>query len=227
MFLLAIMVTTILALLYNLFMPMNAGAFNVRDDIRGDPNTLVLIPIMTANAYKFGGYYDYYSGKCDESCLTVYVDQSLPLSEPSSKTTTKVLKNLGYNYMSDFQAYQQLKHNPSFLNNYDKLIILHMEYIPVELFNAVNNHKKVIYLNPNAMYAEIKINKFEMTLVAGHDYNGKYNAFDWEYENTPLEYDKECKTWKFEPIRNGYQLNCNPELIIHKNFEMLKVLKNL
>jgi len=36
-------------------------------------NTVVIIPIFTANAYKVPGFYNYYDGSCDEKCLTVSI----------------------------------------------------------------------------------------------------------------------------------------------------------
>ena len=35
-----------------------------KDDLVPKTDTLVLVPTLTANAYKVGSFYDYYSGKC-------------------------------------------------------------------------------------------------------------------------------------------------------------------
>jgi hypothetical protein len=86
----------------------------------------------------------------------------------------------------------------------------------------------VIYLAPNALYGKIEINHDMMTLVQGHSYKGYDNGFNWQYENTrPYEFDKKCENWSFAPISNGYQLDCNPEHTIHRNFELLKQLSRL
>ena len=34
-------------------------------------STIVISPVFTATAYSQGGFYDYYNGTCDESCLTM------------------------------------------------------------------------------------------------------------------------------------------------------------
>ena len=130
--------------------------------------------------------------------------------------------------MTDFELDRKLKENPEYLNQYEKVIILHSEYVTKSIYDSLQKHPKVIYLAPNALYAEVEIRNDTMTLIRGHGYHTDDNAFGWEYENThPYEYDKSCKHWKFIPIQNGYQLNCNPELTIYKNFEMLKALKGL
>ena len=40
------------------------------------------------------------------------------------------------------------------------------------MFNSIVNHPHVIYLYPNALYAEIEVDykKNEMTLIRGHGY---------------------------------------------------------
>lgn len=208
---------------------INTIAMYLNQDLKNESRSIVIIPILTANAYKQNGFYDYYEGKCDESCLSVYVDQSIELSEPSNENEVRVLKRLGYPTISDYQLDKHLRINPDYLESFDKIIVLHSEYVTQNIFDALQKHHKVIYLNPNALYAEITIDRFTMTLVRGHGYPEETvaNGFEWKYENTPLEYEKTCKDWVFIPIQNGYQLNCNPELIIYKNFEILKTLKDI
>ena len=65
------------------------------------------------------------------------------------------------------------------------------------MFNAIINHPHVIYLYPNALYAEIEVDyeKNEITLIRGHGYPESTigNGFDWEFDNThPYEYDENC-----------------------------------
>lgn len=187
--------------------------------------TLVIIPLLTANAYEKGGFYDYYSGKCDESCLTISL-HDVDLREQSSGQAVRVLGKLGYEFTNDYHLDLFLQKNPNYLEQYKKVIVLHSEYVTERIFDALQMHPKVIYLAPNAMYGQVRISQRHMTLIAGHDYK-KHNGFDWEYDNTPQEYDKSCKDWKFTPIRNGYQLNCNPETTIYRNLELLRQLKAL
>ena len=35
-----------------------------------ETNSVVIYPIFTSAAYQPGGFYDYYAGNCDESCIT-------------------------------------------------------------------------------------------------------------------------------------------------------------
>ena len=100
------------------------------------------------------------------------------------------------------------------------------------MFNAITSHPNVIYLYPNALYAEINVDyeKNEITLIRGHNYPESeiINGFEWEYENThPYEYDSECENWEFYDIHNGKMLNCFPEYRIFQDELLLKTLKEL
>ena len=100
------------------------------------------------------------------------------------------------------------------------------------MFDAITSHNNVVYLYPNALYAEISVDYEEntITLLRGHGFPDPSisNGFDWEFDNThPFEYDTSCKNWEFYPISNGYMLNCYPEFIIYKNVLLLEFIKNL
>ena len=100
------------------------------------------------------------------------------------------------------------------------------------MFDAITNHPKVVYLYPNALYAEISLDYDNSTisLVRGHGYPDKsiVNGFDWKFENTdPYEYDTECKNWEFYQIDNGYMLNCYPEKILPYDLKLLKTIIDL
>jgi hypothetical protein len=159
--------------------------------------------------------------------LTVEIQQDVPLQEQGSQSTVNTLKKIRYKTLNDHILDDHLKSDPDYLSGYDRVIVLHSEYVTQRIFDALQKHPKVIYLNPNALYGMVEIHNNEMTLIQGHGYKVPANGFDWKYDNTPLEYEKECKNWRFEKIENGYQLNCNPELTIYKNFELLKVLRDL
>ena len=190
-----------------------------------DPQkSIVIYPLFTASAYLPNGFYDYYKSKCDESCLTVRIQEVL-ISE-SSGIGVQVLKLLGYDVITDLDVAK----NPSIINQFDKVILLHNEYVTKEMFDSITNHPKVLYLYPNALYAEISFNELdnEITLIRGHGYPDSSidNGFDWEFDNTrPYEYDTECNDWKFHEIDNGVMLNCYPDLVIHSDKELLKFIK--
>ena len=197
------------------------------DDI-GDHNdnqkTVFVIPVFTTTAYWEPGFYNYYKGECDESCLTKKIGFELPFTWASSDNGIKILRLLGYDFITDIE----IDKNPEILKNYDKIIILHNEYVTQKEFNAITSHPKVIYLYPNALYAEVTVDyeSETITLVRGHGYQGVDNAFDWEFDNTrPDEFDNECKNWKFNKISNGIQLNCYPEKILYKEIALLKAIK--
>ena len=100
------------------------------------------------------------------------------------------------------------------------------------MFDAISSHPNLIFLSPNALYAEIEVNYNNNTieLIRGHNYPpGVLNAFDYEIEERFHQYesDGDCLNWKFFEIENGYHLNCYPDGSIHTNLELIKKIKDL
>jgi len=189
---------------------------------------IFIIPIFTASAYAANGFYDFYSGNCDESCLNTKIVSNSNLAFTSSSNAVQILQLLGYDSITDIDLHK----NPEILNEYSKVIVLHNEYVTKIEFDAITSHPNVVYLYPNALYAEIEYDdeKDEIKLVKGHEYPDPSikNGFDWEFENThPFEFDILCDNWEFYEITNGVMLNCYPENIIWQDEEFLKVLKNI
>ena len=189
---------------------------------------LVIIPTFTSSAYAPFGFYDYYNERCGEQCLTVKIVSEDKLDYKSSANAVKILNLLGYDSTSDLELHK----NPSILNNYDKIILLHNEYVSKKMFDAVTSHNNIIFLYPNALYAEIEVDmsKNEITLIRGHDYPpGIMNGFNYEIEEKfhKYEYDNTCFDWEFIEFENGHALNCYPEQSIWQNSSLLKALKEL
>jgi hypothetical protein len=189
-------------------------------------NVIVVYPIFTQSAYAKNGFYAYYRGECDSSCLTVPIKQNLSVPFSSSYTGFRVLQLLGYSYITDIDVDK----NPNILKHYDKVIILHNEYMTQNEFDAIIHHQKVIYLYPNALYAKINVdyNNSTMTLVKGHGYpdaNIK-NGFDWKFDNSQLEHNTDCDNILFEEVDNGIMLNCYPEYKILYDASLLKTIKD-
>ena len=181
-----------------------------------NPNTIVIYPTFTSAAYSEPGFYTYFAGKCDESCITNLSFTSPELKYTSSGMGTQLLRILGYNFISDVDVDK----NPEILKNYDTLILLHNEYVTKEMFNAITAHPNIIFLYPNALYAEIEVNHEDqtMTLIRGHNYPQPEikNGFDYSIEEKfhEYEYDDQCLDWKFYKFENGYALNCYPDAVI-------------
>ena len=201
----------------------------------------MVFPIFTSSAYSLYpadistrdlGFYDYYEGLCDgpiiwtDDCLTTQIKPDIPKTHNASGMGYKILELLGYDIITDIDVDK----NPEILKNYDKVILLHNEYVTKTEFDAIINHPKVLYLYPNALYAEISVDylKNTISLVRGHNYPESEirNGFGWEFDNTPMEYDELCENWKFYNIDNGIMLNCYPEEIIYKDTKFLKMIKD-
>lgn len=190
-----------------------------------DENTIVIFPIFTAAAYNEPGFYTYYRGECNEECLTIEIQKEYPSSFPSSGNGYQVLKLLGYQIISDIEVDQ----NPEILKKYDKVILLHSEYVTQKEFDAITSHPNVLYLYPNALYAKIEYNESAntITLVRGHNFpeSNITNGFDWKFDNSSLEYNTNCKEMGFDRIANGWMLNCYPERAIHQSKVLLEMIK--
>ena len=171
---------------------------------------VVIEPIFTQAAYTQLGFYSYYHKNCDSRCLTVNIPHNFTGSFTSSRNAVSVLKH-NYSIVTDVDVDK----NPNILKKYNRVIVLHNEYVTQKEFDAITKHPDVVYLYPNALYAEViaDYNKYTITLIKGHGYPdaGVKNGFDWKFDNSQLEYDLKCKRWSFHNIYNGKMLNCYPE----------------
>jgi len=196
---------------------------------RSNGDSVVVYPIFTQSAYSKGGFYDYFRGDCDKSCLTVNLIHNPNNTKfTSSKNALWVFEDLNFDIVSDIDIHN----NPKILEAYTKVILLHNEYITRNMYDAITNHTNVIYLYPNALYAEVEYHAKNDTisLIRGHGYPelSISNGFGWKFDNThPYEYDTECKTWQFYKIDNGHMLNCYPEHVIMYNRELLHAINDL
>jgi hypothetical protein len=207
---------------------LNESGQKFIDILKPDDNHVVIYPLFTASAYAQPGFYNYFKGDCDESCITDITFNYSGGTYNSSVHTAQILHAVGYNFITDIDVDK----NPKILKNYEKIILLHNEYVTKKMFDAIVDHPNVIFLFPNALYAEIDVNydTNTMSLIRGHDYPiGIKNGFDYQIEEQfhEYEYDNQCLEWEFIKIKNGYHLNCYPDGVIHENFDILLKLKDL
>jgi len=199
-----------------------------------DPQKIVVVyPYFTFVAYNEPGFYTYFRGECDSCTTTKFAPASLFNNEyQSSGIGHQALTLLGYSTVSDMD----IALDPGILQQFDKVIMLHNEYVTRAMFDAITSHPNVIYLYPNALYAEIEVDYVDetITLIRGHNYPEPeiINGFDWEFDNThPYEYDSLCLDMHFYQIENGWMTNCYPENFFLQNteslFNLLKLIKNL
>jgi hypothetical protein len=217
----------------SLSLALNPNKMDMYNEVAvwNDPQkTVVVYPFLTYSAYNEPGFYDYYSGECDD-CTTTKITQPTVLYT-SSGIGHQALTILGYPSIPDIE----IDKNPSILQQFDKVIMLHSEYVTRTMFDAITNHPNVFYLYPNALYAEIEVNYMDetITLIRGHNYPepGITNGFDWELDNThPYEFDSVCLDMDIYKIENGWMTNCYPENLFLQNteqlFKLLKLIKDL
>ena len=217
----------------SLSLALNPNKMDMYNEVAvwNDPQkTVVVYPFLTYSAYNEPGFYDYYSGKCND-CTTTKITQPTVLYT-SSGIGHQALTILGYPSIPDIE----IDKNPSILQQFDKVIMLHSEYVTRTMFDAITNHPNVFYLYPNALYAEIEVNYMDetITLIRGHNYPEPEitNGFDWEFDNThPYEFDNLCADMEFYKIENGWMTNCYPENFFLEEhiglFNLLKTIKDL
>ena len=219
----------------DVFYELDESNTMIYDDLRNDKKTAVVFPIFTAAAYSEPGFYTFYRGECDrefhgvlfrdDDCLTVKLEDEYNPLFTSSANGLQVLNLLDYDIITDISIHQ----NPEILSTYEKIILLHNEYVTSIEFDAILSHPNVIYLYPNALYAEVNFDEelWEISLVRGHNYPEITirNGFDWKFDNSIEEYDVTCEDMKFSKIDNGWMLNCYPENVLHKSKELLKQIK--
>ena len=217
----------------SLSLALNPNKMDMYNEVAvwNDPQkTVVVYPFLTFSAYNEPGFYDYYSGECDD-CTTTKITQPTVLYT-SSGIGHQALTILGYPSISDIE----IDKNPSILQQFDKVIMLHSEYVTRTMFDAITNHPNVFYLYPNALYAEIEVDYMDetITLIRGHNYPepGITNGFDWELDNThPYEFDSVCLDMEIYKIENGWMTTCYPENLFLQNteqlFKLLKLIKDL
>ena len=187
------------------------------------PNVAVILPILTSTAYQQNGFSSYFQGICDESCLTLKLADGIGYE--SSGNAVQVLTLLGYNIINDLTVDK----NPDILKKFDKIILLHNEYVTQKEFDAIMNHPNVVYLYPNALHAEVSVDyeNDEITFVKGYGYPEENidNAFEWKFDNSDQKNNFECIDMKFQRIDNGFLLNCYPEKAILISEDLLLKIK--
>ena len=220
----------------DVFYELDESNMTIYDDLKNNKKSAVVFPIFTAAAYSEPGFYTFYRGDCDQEfhgvlfrdddCLTVKLEEEYSPLFTSSANGVQVLNLLDYKIITDITIHQ----NPEILLEYEKIILLHNEYVTSTQFDAITSHPNVIYLYPNALYAEIDFDEelWEISLIRGHNYPDPLirNGFDWKFDNSLEEYDVTCKDMKFSKIDNGWMLNCYPENILHKSKELLKQIRD-
>ncbi len=167
-------------------------------------------PVFTQAAYGVHGFYDYYKKKCDSKCLHVPFPSNLNASYSTGAGSSLVLNLLNYSFITDFD----IDKNPNILKKYDKVILLHNEYVTRKEYHAIITHPNVVYLYPNSLYAQVRVNydNDTITLVKGHGYprSNLGNGFHWKFDNSKFEYNYQCNNWIFYKIKNGKMLDCYP-----------------
>ncbi|MGB9002378.1 MAG: hypothetical protein WCC52_01040 [Nitrosotalea sp.] len=214
-----------------LFSPVNRQLLGFQNASVGAPinfsglfryKTVMVLPVFTQAAYGPHGFYWFYGGRCDARCLTVPIPRNFTASYVTGGGVDGMLLDQNFVHVTDLDV----DRDPAILDKYDRVILLHNEYVTQREFDAITHHPHVIYLYPNALYVQVKVDytKNTITLVRGHGYPQKdiRNGFGWIFDNSKYEYNTACEDWQFYKIQNGYMLDCYPQLAIEDDSLMLE-----
>lgn len=198
------------------------------DELRANGNIAVIYPIFTQSAYDWGGFHDYYQGRCD-ACTNTRLANTYEKMFAASGNGFRILEFLGYQVIDD----TDVDKNPEILNNYDKIIVLHNEFVTKAEFDAITHHSNVIYLYPGALTSEVTVNYDKNSISLIHEESKsarKYTktGFNWKLDNSQYFNDWDCNTWQFYKVENGYMLDCYPETFLPNNgYKILEAIRNL
>lgn len=210
----------------------------------------VIKPTFTAAAYQSGGFYSYFRGICSAKCLTIHlvsghedhnsryhnrspehaITNNALMNYAGSARSVEVLRTLGLQQGNPvhFITDEQLTEHPSILNTFDRVVILHNEYVSQAEFDAITHHPHVLYLYPNSLYALVSYNSLNqtVTLQKGHGLGGVNDAFGWgPSKSTNDEYDRGCANLHFSKVENGDIINCYPEVVINQDKQLLNEIE--
>lgn len=201
--------------------------YDYYENLHPSDKSVVVYPIFTQSAYEWKGFHDFYAGYCDD-CLTTKIHDQYQRSIASSGNGFRILEFLGYEVIDDID----LDKNPDILTKYDRVILLHNEFVTQKEFDAIVQHPNVIFLYPNALSSKVSAdystNTIKLIRGPGYPESNIKNGFDWENNNSQYLYNWDCLNWKFYEIENGYMLNCYPETFLPLyGYEILKTIKTL
>ena len=175
---------------------------------------VVIKPTFTIAAYQRHGFYDYYRGSCSMKCLTVDLSPKEHTENTNYTGSGNALFIIRRLNAADVVTDQQVSRTPGLLEKYEKVIVLHNEYVTQSEFEAITHHHNVLYLYPTSLFALLSYDAANntITLQRGHGYLGVNNAFAWAPSmSTQNEYNTSCIDWKLQKAPNGSVLNCYPE----------------
>lgn len=227
-------VLTIIAISYNqqfieankIYFPRPLSDDDLKIYSNNDNNVVLVFPDLTNSAYQDQGFYPH-NGTLETYPLhdTIKLIPAINATYLTGQSGFLYLTQLRYPHITDTMIDQ----HPEILKQYDKVILLHNEYMTKTEFDAISSHKNVIYLYPNSAYAEVTVDykNWTMSLVKGHGYPTRdiMNGFGY-VTSSHGEYDMNCKNYKWIEMPNGMQISCWPEFLIKADRSILQTIKD-
>ena len=90
-----------------------SNAEQLIDYITPRPSSVVIFPTFTAAAYFPNGFYNYYAGTCDQSCVNDVSFDNFHFDYEESGITAQILYHVGYDFLTDVE----IDKNPQLLKN--------------------------------------------------------------------------------------------------------------
>lgn len=146
----------------------------------------------------------------------------------------RTIYEVGFRYFNTTND-NSINVKPEILNDFDRIVLMRNVYITDEMRQAILAHNNVIYMFPDVMTKQVKLQNMTDAIMDENGnikianttmtYVGDYPplhpmAFEWVDDNR-------CEDWEFVPVQNGYMMNCVPDVAIINNYNMLVALRDI
>jgi len=176
--------------------PILYKALNQTMELLGLENdkTIIIRPILTESAYRTNCWYEINNTSC------MIHESDTQRSNYGGSQLGRIFIKLQYDMITDLEV------NSTILNQYNKVILLHNEYVTQEEYNTIMNHSNVFYLYPNALYKFVTVDNNIMTL--GNFTGNEKSLSQW---GTVDEFNNCLFNYEIVKYDNGRGLSCYPE----------------
>jgi hypothetical protein len=201
----------------------NTNSATITNSTNIKHSIIVVDPVFTKAAYRPGGWYD-----------NPFITE-IKLQGPDSWRTyyggsVNGLIALNETGMVDTTTDVEVTLHPELLKAYDKVILLHNEYVTKTEYYAIMNHSNVFYAYPNALHRFVTFKGN----VTPYGESGTISLIGYTsdpYSSSIWGHVNEFVSCVHHPIKivkypNGSGLSCYPERLLAQDTKQVSVLLN-
>ena len=183
------------------------------------PKTLLIEAVFTEQFYQPHGYYD------NMKIRTVGLNHSMtPRMIYSGSKTAFDLLSQSFSTTNDIEVTR----HPEILQHYDRIILLHNEYVSKVEYDAIIRLPNVFYLYPNALYRYVDYDNKSNTITLVGNTGNPYSLSKWVTSDSVKvnEFDGCLSGYKIVNYPNGKGMNCYPAAVFYLNPSVRNVVLN-